>query len=73
MRALKLNHEPTVYEDALIILNEGAFTGGTATLDAVGGNADTVVQSPLVLKWICLRKYWSAHGVGRFTSCGFRK
>ena len=37
--------EPTVYEDALIILNEGAFTGGTATLDAVGGNADTVVQS----------------------------
>ena len=37
--------EPTVYEDALIILNEGAFTGGTATLDAVGGTTDTVVQS----------------------------
>ncbi len=37
--------EQTVYEDALIILNEGAFTGGTATLDAVGGSVDTVVQS----------------------------
>lgn len=37
--------EPTVYEDALIILNEGAFTGGTATLDAVGGTIDTVVRS----------------------------
>lgn len=37
--------EPTVYEDALIILNEGAFTGGTATLDAIGGTIDTVVQS----------------------------
>lgn len=35
--------EPTVYEDALIILNEGAFTGGTATLDAV--SSDTVLQS----------------------------
>lgn len=40
-----LPKEPTVYEDALIILNEGAFTGGTATLDAVGGHHDTVVQS----------------------------
>lgn len=37
--------EQTVYEDALIILNEGAFTGGTATLDAVGGSVDTIVQS----------------------------
>lgn len=37
--------EPTVYEDALIILNEGVFTGGTATLDAVGGITDTAVQS----------------------------
>jgi hypothetical protein len=37
--------EPTVYQDALIILNEGAFTGGTATIDAIGGNMDTVVQS----------------------------
>lgn len=37
--------EPTVYEDALIILNEGAFTGGTATLDAIGGRTDTTVQS----------------------------
>ncbi len=37
--------EPTVYEDALLILNEGAFTGGTATIDAVGGNSDTIVQS----------------------------
>ena len=37
--------EPTVYEDALLILNEGAFTGGTATIDAIGANADTVIQS----------------------------
>ena len=37
--------EPTVYEDALLILNEGAFTGGTATIDAVGGHSDTAVQS----------------------------
>lgn len=37
--------EQTVYEDTLLILNEGAFTGGTATIDAVGGHSDTVVQS----------------------------
>ena len=37
--------QPTVYEDALLILNEGAFTGGTATIDAVSGQSDTIVQS----------------------------
>ena len=37
--------ESTVYEDALLILNEGAFTGGTATIDAIGANSDTVIQS----------------------------
>lgn len=37
--------QPTVYEEALLILNEGAFTGGTATIDAIGGQSDTIVQS----------------------------
>lgn len=37
--------EMTPYEDALLVLNEGAFTGGTATIDAIGAQNDTVITS----------------------------